>query len=87
MTSYALTFVIMLDCFFLLEIFEYFCTWANQTLGQKDVDPVWLGRARGSFNRAADGIGDAFANTDFTDPEACRILNDRIMRVRLIPPD
>ncbi|KAM9713192.1 transferrin receptor 1b [Menidia menidia] len=47
----------------------------------KDLSPDWLSRARGSFNRAADGITVAIGNTDLNDPEACRILNDRMMRV------
>ncbi|MEQ2312114.1 hypothetical protein AMECASPLE_027621 [Ameca splendens] len=47
----------------------------------KDVSPTWLNRARGSYFRAADGISNAIANMDLTDKEACRILNDRIMRV------
>lgn len=48
----------------------------------KGVNPVWLARARGSFQRAVTGIKSEIYNTDLTDPEACRILNDRIMRVR-----
>lgn len=47
----------------------------------KDVGPSWLSRARGSFQRAAESISSAVQNTDLTDPEACRILNDRIMKV------
>ncbi|XP_018534822.1 transferrin receptor 1b [Lates calcarifer] len=56
----------------------------NQLLrsGQlKDVSPNWLSRARGSFQRAADDINRAIVNTDLSDKEACRILNDRIMAV------
>ncbi|KAM4718666.1 transferrin receptor 1b [Anableps anableps] len=47
----------------------------------KDVSPNWLSRARSSYNRAANGIANAIGNTDLTDKEACRILNDRIMKV------
>ncbi|XP_070842116.1 transferrin receptor 1b [Chaetodon trifascialis] len=47
----------------------------------KGVSPTWLNRARGSFQRAASSISDAIINTDLNDKEACRILNDRIMRV------
>nr|XP_020513085.1 transferrin receptor protein 1-like [Labrus bergylta] len=47
----------------------------------KEVSPSWLSDARGSFKRAADGISNAIQNTDLNDKEACRILNDRIMRV------
>ncbi|XP_076617818.1 transferrin receptor 1b [Chaetodon auriga] len=47
----------------------------------KGVSPTWLNRARGSFQRAASGISNAIVNTDLNDKEACRILNDRIMRV------
>ncbi|XP_041817585.1 transferrin receptor 1b [Chelmon rostratus] len=47
----------------------------------KGVNPTWLNRARGSFQRAASGISNAIANTDLNDKEACRTLNDRIMRV------
>uniref|UniRef100_A0A3Q0T4X6 Transferrin receptor 1b n=1 Tax=Amphilophus citrinellus TaxID=61819 RepID=A0A3Q0T4X6_AMPCI len=43
--------------------------------------PNWLNRARGSFQRAARGIYDDIASTNLDDKEACRILNDRIMRV------
>lgn len=48
----------------------------------KEVNPVWLARARGSFQRAVTDIKSEIYNTDLTDQEACRILNDRIMRVR-----
>ncbi|KAK2886678.1 hypothetical protein Q8A73_020624 [Channa argus] len=47
----------------------------------KDLNPTWLSRARGSFQRAADGLNRAILNTDLDDEEACRILNNRIMRV------
>ncbi|XP_069552525.1 transferrin receptor 1b [Brachyistius frenatus] len=47
----------------------------------KDVNPNWLNLARGSFQRAADGINNAIINTDLNDKEACRILNDRLMTV------
>ncbi|KAK2859700.1 hypothetical protein Q5P01_004320 [Channa striata] len=56
----------------------------NQLLqsGQlKDLNPSWLSRARGSFQRAANSINLAILNTDLDDEEACRILNNRIMRV------
>ncbi|XP_036073370.1 transferrin receptor 1b isoform X2 [Oryzias melastigma] len=45
------------------------------------VSPDWLSRAQGSFQRAAESIRSAVQNTDVTDPEGCRILNDRIMTV------
>ncbi|XP_010769573.1 transferrin receptor protein 1-like [Notothenia coriiceps] len=47
----------------------------------KEVNPKWLSRARGSFQRAASSITTDLANTDISDKEACRILNDRIMMV------
>ncbi|XP_034070028.1 transferrin receptor 1b [Gymnodraco acuticeps] len=47
----------------------------------KEVNPKWLNRARGSFQRAASSITNDIANTDISDKEACRILNDRIMTV------
>ncbi|XP_071340776.1 transferrin receptor 1b [Trachinotus anak] len=47
----------------------------------KDVSPNWLARARSSFHRAAANIDTAIINTDLNDKEACRILNNRIMRV------
>ncbi|XP_040921750.1 transferrin receptor 1b [Toxotes jaculatrix] len=47
----------------------------------KGVSPAWLSRARGSFQRAAEGISRDTVFTDLNDKEACRILNDRIMRV------
>ncbi|KAI4806563.1 hypothetical protein KUCAC02_017382 [Chaenocephalus aceratus] len=47
----------------------------------KEVNPNWLNRARGSFQRAASSITDDIDNTDLNDKEACRILNDRIMTV------
>ncbi|XP_061569243.1 transferrin receptor 1b [Cololabis saira] len=53
----------------------------SQTTGQKDVDPAWLSRALGSFGRAASSINNAIINTDLSDPEACRLLNNRIMKV------
>ncbi|XP_070784193.1 transferrin receptor 1b [Enoplosus armatus] len=47
----------------------------------KEVKPTWLNQACGSFQRAAKGINSAKVNTDSNDKEACRILNERIMRV------
>lgn len=48
----------------------------------KGVDPTWIIRARGSFQQAARDIDTAIANTDLqNDKEACRILNNRMMRV------
>uniref|UniRef100_A0AAQ5XQ32 Transferrin receptor protein 1 n=1 Tax=Amphiprion ocellaris TaxID=80972 RepID=A0AAQ5XQ32_AMPOC len=43
--------------------------------------PTWLSSARGSFQRAADSITNDIENTDLSDNEACRILNNRIMRI------
>ncbi|XP_023128622.2 transferrin receptor 1b [Amphiprion ocellaris] len=47
----------------------------------KNVSPTWLSSARGSFQRAADSITNDIENTDLSDNEACRILNNRIMRI------
>lgn len=47
----------------------------------KDVDLTWLSEGLGSCIRAAGSITTAIANTDRDNHEACRILNDRIMRV------
>ncbi|XP_005449127.1 transferrin receptor 1b [Oreochromis niloticus] len=47
----------------------------------KDLSPSWLNRARGSFQRAASNLYNDIANTNLDDKEACRILNDRIMKV------
>ncbi|XP_029384945.1 transferrin receptor 1b [Echeneis naucrates] len=47
----------------------------------KDVSPNWLNRARNSFHRAAENINRDIGNTDLSDKEACRNLNDRIMKV------
>ncbi|XP_075936537.1 transferrin receptor 1b [Anarhichas minor] len=47
----------------------------------KEVNPNWLNRARGSFNRAAGSINTDILNTDVNNKEACRILNDRMMSV------
>ncbi|XP_054478579.1 transferrin receptor 1b [Anoplopoma fimbria] len=47
----------------------------------KEVDPSWMNQARGSFQRAASSINNDILNTDLSDKEACRILNDRIMSV------
>ncbi|XP_033964433.1 transferrin receptor 1b [Pseudochaenichthys georgianus] len=47
----------------------------------KEVNPNWLNRASGSFQRAASSITDDIDNTDLSDKESCRILNDRIMTV------
>ncbi|CAN9506468.1 unnamed protein product [Ophioblennius macclurei] len=45
------------------------------------VSPQWLNRARGSFNRAADDIQRSFAETDLTDKEACREINNKLMMI------
>ncbi|XP_059183204.1 transferrin receptor 1b [Centropristis striata] len=47
----------------------------------KEVNPNWLNSARGSFIRAANSLKNDIMGTDLDDEEACRILNDRIMRV------
>lgn len=47
----------------------------------KGVSPNWLNEARGSFQRAAGRLRDAIQNTDSSDQEACRLLNDRLMKV------
>uniref|UniRef100_A0A8C9ZBH7 Transferrin receptor 1b n=1 Tax=Sander lucioperca TaxID=283035 RepID=A0A8C9ZBH7_SANLU len=47
----------------------------------KGVNSNWLNRARGSFQRAVMSIKTDIQNTDLSDKEACRILNDRIMSV------
>uniref|UniRef100_A0A1A8GA85 Transferrin receptor (p90, CD71) n=1 Tax=Nothobranchius korthausae TaxID=1143690 RepID=A0A1A8GA85_9TELE len=54
----------------------------------KGVSHSWLNQARGSFQRAAESIKVAIKRTDVSDPEVCRILNDRIMSVEhsLISP-
>lgn len=48
----------------------------------KNMSPKWLSSVRGSFLRAADDLSIDIQNTDVSDKEACRILNDRIMMVR-----
>ncbi|XP_070709410.1 transferrin receptor 1b [Pempheris klunzingeri] len=47
----------------------------------KDVSPTWLSSASGSFQRAAKGINKDIGETDLSEMEACRILNDRLMTV------
>ncbi|KAM4606072.1 transferrin receptor protein 2-like [Polymixia lowei] len=47
----------------------------------ENVSPKWLNDARGSFQRSAASLKSAIDNTDLSKPEACRILNDRIMAV------
>ncbi|KAM9332227.1 transferrin receptor 1b isoform 2-T4 [Pholidichthys leucotaenia] len=49
--------------------------------GQLSVDPNWLNRARGAFRRAADDLSITIANTNVDDKEACRIINNKLMRV------
>lgn len=48
----------------------------------KGVSPDWLIQAQGSFSMAANRVIEDISNTDLEDPEACRILNERLMRVR-----
>lgn len=47
----------------------------------KEVNSNWLSSARGSFQRAANSIKNDIIGTDLNNEEACRILNDRIMRI------
>ncbi|MED6251689.1 hypothetical protein ATANTOWER_001357 [Ataeniobius toweri] len=70
------------EVIFSLSVHGVLFTLIMQSGQLKDVSPTWLNRARGSYFRAANGISNAIANMDLTDKEACRILNDRIMRVR-----
>ncbi|KAM9839395.1 transferrin receptor 1b [Aulostomus maculatus] len=56
-------------------------TQLSQSGQLKDLSPNWLGRARGSFQRAASALQAAITNTDVSDKEACRILNDRMMKI------
>lgn len=51
----------------------------------KDVDKGWLSQALGSCMRATMSITTAMVNTDPDNHEACRILNNRIMRVKRTP--
>nr|XP_040022878.1 transferrin receptor 1b isoform X1 [Gasterosteus aculeatus aculeatus] len=56
----------------------------NQLLksGQlKGLNPTWLNRARGAFQRATISINNDIRNSNLDDKEACRILNGRIMSV------
>uniref|UniRef100_A0A3Q0SQS6 Transferrin receptor 1b n=1 Tax=Amphilophus citrinellus TaxID=61819 RepID=A0A3Q0SQS6_AMPCI len=64
-----------------LDMSRYSNTLTKASGKLKDLSPNWLNRARGSFQRAARGIYDDIASTNLDDKEACRILNDRIMRV------
>ncbi|XP_054839990.1 transferrin receptor protein 1 [Eublepharis macularius] len=41
----------------------------------------WLYVARGDFSRATNDLRNAIRNTDLTNKDACRALNDRIMKV------
>ncbi|XP_053165707.1 transferrin receptor protein 1 isoform X2 [Hemicordylus capensis] len=41
----------------------------------------WLFTARGDFSRATDTLSKDFRHTDLTNKDACRALNDRIMKV------
>ncbi|KAL4631066.1 transferrin receptor protein 1-like [Arapaima gigas] len=43
----------------------------------------WLTSAFGSFSRAASSLTTTIQNSDLSDVELCRIVNDRIMRVSL----
>ena len=42
----------------------------------------WLMTASGSYNRASRSLQTVISNSDLEDIEMCRIINDRIMRVR-----
>ncbi|XP_071751525.1 transferrin receptor 1b [Centroberyx gerrardi] len=53
----------------------------NKLSKSDGVSPSWLARARGSFMRAAAGINNAITSTDINDKEACRILNERTMKI------
>ncbi|CAL9697677.1 unnamed protein product [Knipowitschia caucasica] len=53
----------------------------NQSGQLKDLSPSWLYRAKASFQRASDSIDNDIKNTNLNDPEACRLLNGRIMKV------
>lgn len=46
-----------------------------------DVSGQWLSQALGSFKRAASNIQNSVTNTDLTDKEACRTINERLMRI------
>lgn len=46
-----------------------------------DVGTSWLYKAVGDFKRAVDTINNDIMYTDHSEPEACRIVNDRIMRI------
>uniref|UniRef100_A0AAQ4Q2A3 Transferrin receptor 1b n=1 Tax=Gasterosteus aculeatus aculeatus TaxID=481459 RepID=A0AAQ4Q2A3_GASAC len=53
----------------------------NQLLKLKGLNPTWLNRARGAFQRATISINNDIRNSNLDDKEACRILNGRIMSV------
>ncbi|KAJ8396784.1 hypothetical protein AAFF_G00013830 [Aldrovandia affinis] len=47
----------------------------------KTLSVTWLMSAIGSYRRASAGLTTEIKNTDLTDTETCRKINDRIMRV------
>ncbi len=44
----------------------------------------WLLSAHGSYDRAASALVSAIRNSDLDDMEQCRIINNRIMRVKMV---
>ncbi|KAL0156575.1 hypothetical protein M9458_047821, partial [Cirrhinus mrigala] len=59
-------------------------------LKNKKVDKIdslstqWLNSARGSYSRAAASLNIDIQNTDLNDLEMCRIINNRIMKVKMM---
>ncbi|XP_073686974.1 transferrin receptor 1b [Garra rufa] len=47
----------------------------------ESLSTLWLNEARGSYSRAADALKNDIGNTDLNDMEACRVINNRIMKV------
>uniref|UniRef100_A0A8D0D6X8 Transferrin receptor 1b n=1 Tax=Sander lucioperca TaxID=283035 RepID=A0A8D0D6X8_SANLU len=64
-----------------LDVGRYSSVITKAVVRLKGVNSNWLNRARGSFQRAVMSIKTDIQNTDLSDKEACRILNDRIMSV------
>lgn len=46
----------------------------------------WLSSASGAYGRAARKMASDINNSDLDDVEMCRLINDRIMAVRPVPP-
>uniref|UniRef100_A0A8C6XAJ5 Transferrin receptor protein 1 n=1 Tax=Naja naja TaxID=35670 RepID=A0A8C6XAJ5_NAJNA len=64
---------------FIMRLLPY-----QREMKKRGLDIHWLFQARGDFSRATTALAQDVKNTDLTDRDASRLLNDRLMKVEYL---